>query len=378
MNILEYLENKGFKLNRCTANEFSCECPFCGGKDRFRIWPEDGNGGRWACRQGLGVNHPGRPSATFSAVGDIFDLVKALDGLNYNEARQLLNLPSNTNWSNYVSRPKAKNSFKLYEEKPKNEKWVASAMKLILSSSKTLLSNSQNQSKVWGVSQSLDLLTYLTKERCLTVETVKRFKLGMISDFQSQSVEEWGLEPWQNTKNGELCHTLSFFRNNLLIPTWRRGGYIDRIKIRFPKPSTSGQRFTTVRGGNDAPAPYNKQSNIYVVVESELDAILLAQECPAVCPVALGGVGKYPNSELDEELKKAKLILLFFDQDREAEGALGKWQSHYSNSRPARLPKEWGKDPTDLELNYRNGKAPVSLSDFINCAIEITEDDLKN
>lgn len=377
MNIQDYLEEKGFKLNRCTANEFSCECPFCGGTDRFRVWPEDGDGGRWACRQGMGFDHPGKPSGSFAAVGDAVDLVRALEGLSYVEARKFLNLPVASNWYSSISRPQPKDSFKLYEEKPRNEKWIASAMKLVSAASKALLSSRQEKG-LWGSSQSLDCLTYLTDERCFSLETIKRFKLGIIPVFLSQPAEEWGIEPWQNSRSGEICQSLSFFKNNLVIPTWRRGGYIDRIKIRFPKPSANGQRFTTVRGGNDAPAPYAKPAEIYVVVESELDAILLAQECPTVCPVALGGVGKFPTAELDVEFKKAKLILLVFDQDKEAEGALGKWQSHYHNAKPARLPEEWGKDPTELELNYRAGKAPVSLSDFIKYAIEITENLQKN
>jgi hypothetical protein len=33
------------------GGEYAGPCPVCGGKDRFRVWPREGAGGRFWCRQ---------------------------------------------------------------------------------------------------------------------------------------------------------------------------------------------------------------------------------------------------------------------------------------------------------------------------------------
>lgn len=33
------------------GGEYAGPCPVCGGMDRFRVWPKEGNGGRFWCRQ---------------------------------------------------------------------------------------------------------------------------------------------------------------------------------------------------------------------------------------------------------------------------------------------------------------------------------------
>ena len=58
----------------CTGGgEYAGPCPFCGGKDRFRVWPEDGDRGRWWCRQ-------------CQRSGDAVDYLRARDALTFKEA----------------------------------------------------------------------------------------------------------------------------------------------------------------------------------------------------------------------------------------------------------------------------------------------------
>ncbi len=56
MNIVELLDNDGIKLKKQSHRELSGECPWCGGRDRFRVWPDDhdGLGAFWCrnCRKG--------------------------------------------------------------------------------------------------------------------------------------------------------------------------------------------------------------------------------------------------------------------------------------------------------------------------------------
>jgi phage/plasmid primase-like uncharacterized protein len=54
MNILELVREYGFSPKKeasTKGGEYSTPCPSCGGDDRFRIWPNDGNGGGFWCRK---------------------------------------------------------------------------------------------------------------------------------------------------------------------------------------------------------------------------------------------------------------------------------------------------------------------------------------
>ena len=48
------IQNRGLKAVKVAGThggEWACPCPACGGKDRFRFWPAQGEGGTWYCRQ---------------------------------------------------------------------------------------------------------------------------------------------------------------------------------------------------------------------------------------------------------------------------------------------------------------------------------------
>ena len=52
MNFIALLESDGSTLKRTAAThggEWAGACPWCGGKDRFRVWPKQ-DGGRYWCR----------------------------------------------------------------------------------------------------------------------------------------------------------------------------------------------------------------------------------------------------------------------------------------------------------------------------------------
>ncbi len=366
MDILDYLENIGVSLKRCGNNEYMGACPFCGGEDRFRVWVDEGLDGlgKWACRQGLG-NHPGKPGKEFACVGDLIDLISGLEGKSFQEVKDFLEL------DNFKTIPRirhqAKQESPFTEEKPKNETWINQAKKFVEDKAANLLND---KSDLW---EGGSCLTWLQEKRCLNLETIKRFKLGLITEFESQSVDLWGLEPYTD-RTGKTIDKLTFYRQNLIIPTWRRGGYIDRIKVRFPRPTANNLRYTTVRGSNDSIAVYNKPSKVYVVVESELDAILLAQECPQVCPISLGGAGKHPTKDLAEEINKADYCFLCLDSDKTGGDKQGYWLDNFKNATPLRIPIEYGKDLTELELNYRKGKSPANISMLIEMGLDIAEE----
>ena len=72
--IWELLERRGFSLKKKTAKEYSTACPFCGGTDRFIVWPEEN---RAQCIRGCGWK------------GDDIQLLRELDHLSFQEAAEV-------------------------------------------------------------------------------------------------------------------------------------------------------------------------------------------------------------------------------------------------------------------------------------------------
>lgn len=70
--ITEVLESRGFELKKKTAKEYATRCPFCGGVDRFCVWPEDN---RYWCRQ-------------CDNKGDDIQLLRDMEGMSFHEAAE--------------------------------------------------------------------------------------------------------------------------------------------------------------------------------------------------------------------------------------------------------------------------------------------------
>jgi phage/plasmid primase-like uncharacterized protein len=64
--------------------EWCGPCPKCGGTDRFLVWPNQGEFGKFHCGPGHRAGCDWR--------GDAIDLVQELENCNYHEARRRLGL----------------------------------------------------------------------------------------------------------------------------------------------------------------------------------------------------------------------------------------------------------------------------------------------
>src|SRR5690606_7205059 len=98
MIIITLLTQDHVKLNRVSNKDksfYKSPCPFCGGTDRFHIWSNQGNGGRWWCRQ-------------CKQYGDAIDYLQLKHSFTFPEAKQYLEQHFNLQFS---SQPE-KNSLK--------------------------------------------------------------------------------------------------------------------------------------------------------------------------------------------------------------------------------------------------------------------------
>ena len=160
--------------------------------------------------------------------------------------------------------------------------------------------------------------------------------------------EEWGLE-------GKKI----YLPEGLLIPTFDEYGKPIRLKVRSSNQKDSERKYIYIRGPKVYPEIYGDYKECYIIVESELDAILLWQEAgDLISPVATSGTSNMADERLATRLKKAKLILLCFDTDvdkgngkRAGNEAANKWYNIFDNSQPWVIPDSYGKDPTEGYLN---------------------------
>lgn len=88
MTLLLNIINRDVKLKRAASTgggEYHGPCPVCGGNDRFRVQPNQGKTGRYACRQ-CGIH------------GDGIDYLRNIKGLTFQEACKELDYtpPENT------------------------------------------------------------------------------------------------------------------------------------------------------------------------------------------------------------------------------------------------------------------------------------------
>lgn len=74
----QILRDKGFELKRKTSKEYSSPCPFCGGVDRFCIWPEDNKA---HCIRGCKWK------------GDDIQLLRDLENMSFKEAKEAVGRP---------------------------------------------------------------------------------------------------------------------------------------------------------------------------------------------------------------------------------------------------------------------------------------------
>jgi DNA primase len=190
------------------------------------------------------------------------------------------------------------------------------------------------------------------EQRGLTIEVIKRFRLGWNPKNLFDQRARWGLAP--ETKENGLPKR-QWLPKGIVIPSFQNS-HPTKIKIRRSDwvNEDALPKYVEVSGSTQSPSVYGDSSRPVIIVESELDAILIQQEASdLVCSVALGGVSKKPDVELHEQLKRAPLILLSLDFDDPGKARYSFWMRQYLNLRP--WPAPYFKSPGDaLEKSHIN------------------------
>lgn len=319
MGLFELISADGHRLKKAaTTNggEWSGPCPFCGGRDRFRVWPKTG---RYWCR-GCGK------------AGDSIQYLRDGRGLSFHDACKVVGRTPSLRAS--APRP-APPVWTPRHREAQSETWLKQARVFIDQAIENLWTPSGAAVRQW-----------LHTEKGLSEATIKRAMLGYVSRDLYASRAAWGL-PADEKK--------VWLPAGLVIPLLQ-GGSVQRLRIR--RTEDTGPRYVVVSGSSSAPMTWSQDKGAVVVVESELDGLLLYQIAVDLCGVvALGNAQARPDPPTHELLQNTPLILVALDSDDA--GAKASWQfwPQTYGAKARRWPSILGKDASEARqkgLNIRD------------------------
>lgn len=322
-NILEIVRYCGVEVVKVAATkggEYAGPCPICGGNDRFRVWPEKNKS---FCRQ----------CPADDAYRDSIQLLKDCKNMTYKEACDFLQIEIKAykNQPKTVLRKKKVTDFTARPNIEPEKLWQEKGIAFVKFCYDELMNNPKQ-------------LNYLLS-RGITKDTAQRFCLGYNPSIQFRSRKSWGLK-----ENGKkLCLgkgiVIPYFVNNQLV----------RIRTRLDE-LYNDNRYYILPGSSMA--YFNCRSinqlygNPYMIIESELDAILIEQEAGDIIHVAsIGNSSAKPDELTMQDLNKSEYILNAQDADEAGAKVQPWWNEHFKTNR--RWPVPEGKDPGEYHQNFK-------------------------
>ena len=273
------------------GGEYAGPCPFCGGRDRFRVWPED-KGGRWWCRQ---CERSGDATAYRVERGD----------LTPTEAGRLRHVDDGAQGSALRSVAAPRHAGRLG---PPGPDWQQRARAFC----------EYAAAQLW---ETPEALAYL-RGRGLSDDTIRAAGLGWNPRDWHEAPNRWGLT---RKRRGWLP-------SGWVIP-WELQGALWRVNVRRPEgdPKYIGPAgFSNALYGADALACGRPA----ILVEGELDALTIRQAAgDMVAPVATGSTGGARRPRWVARLATASTVLVAFDTDEGGEKAASSWLGVLGNAR---------------------------------------------
>lgn len=320
MNLLDLLPAELKYVSGTSGGEYAGPCPWCGGEDRFRAWPDHpsgATGGKFMCR-------------ACGRSGDAIAFIMEHGGVGYVEACRLLGTEPKSTEAGHARKAT------VWEPKPAalpGEAWITRAGQFVDCCAATLAAGGPGLEYARG--------------RGLTAKTGAALKIGWNPSDRYEARAAWGLPPETNPRTGKPRKV--WLPAGLTIPTLKNGQVV-AIKIRRAdwKPKDELPKYVAVSGSATAPmilAP--GKGKPVLITESEIDAALAAQEArDLVCAIAMRTAKGKPDAEAHALFNAAPIVLVATDADVAGATAWPWWRSTYPKAK--RWPVPEGKDVGDL------------------------------
>lgn len=312
------------KVSSVSGGEFAGPCPWCGGNDRFRCWPDHpsgATGGRFLCR-GCGRQ------------GDGIAFLRELEGLSYRDACRWLGAEPKGRTGQARQNVRGVSVWAPGASTLPGSLWSTAAEKFVAYAEAQMAANETGRA--------------YAASRGLTVATVAALRIGWNPSDLYQDREAWGLPPEVNERTGKPRKV--WLPAGLVVPTIREGSVVS-VKIRRSgwSPEDELPKYAAVSGSAKAPMILaGSQGKPVVIVESELDAVLVAQAArDLVAAIAMRTAKAKPDAEAHKLLLAAPVVLVATDADEAGATAFPWWREHYNQAVRWPVPGE-GKDVGDL------------------------------
>lgn len=310
-DLLALVEEDGFRaIVRSTSRggQYNGPCPWCGGRDRFRVQPHHGRHGWFACAQ------CGRK-------GDAVDYLVLKRGLTKQEALRAVGWrPADGSEPRWNVPAAALDSRPRWEEPP--ECWQDAAWNFALTCRDTLWSPAGEAA-----------LNYL-RARGLSDKTIRAVMLGYHATETYGQAHLWG-------RPVKLCQ-------GIVIP-WFYRRVIWRLTIRDERVDEGNGRYRQVAGGSNGLYLADSlalKRPLTVVTEGEFDALSVAQVCGHEIAVVATGTtqGGHTPSWLSL-LSRQTRVLIAFDGEKAGDQAALWWLARLPNAQRLR---PWHKDANQM------------------------------
>ena len=280
--------------------EYHGPCPWCGGSDRFAVWP-NADPPRYWCRG-------------CSKSGDAISFIRELRGLPFSEAIEYL-APIETSRL-AVERHDEPGPWVIRPASVPGDYWIESARELVAHAADQLWSESGGEAQRFLAG------------RGLTDRTLKDYLIG----YEPEAIQV--RELW--------CPS------GILIP-WFADGNVVHIKVRF---LDADQRYGSISGGRPTVfgSPARSATGNVVLLEGEFDSMLLAQEAGEwIQAIAAGSAVSRPNRHVHDALASAERAFVSYDGDDAGKAAAAALVGAIPTATILEIPAGY-KDATDLYL----------------------------
>ncbi len=297
------------------GGEWAGPCPFCGGTDRFRVWPNQ-DGGRFWCRQ-------------CGAQGDAIAYLQKRDNLTFAEACERLGgvatLHPRQKAALSARFPKATGSSPPPEHlfpktEPPSAVWQARAREFV----------AYAQGQLW---QTPDALAYLC-DRGLSEDMVRLVGLGYNPREMKGKVARWGVDG-----------AYVWLPRGWVIPC-ESGGVLWYVKVRRHPDDLepdAKDKYRTLKGSRLTMYGLDTLAQTHytdcVTCEGEFDALLLRQHVGSLVGcVALGSASKGLDMQAVSELVAIRRVWLAFDADKAGQDGARKLLAASARIHPLPVP----------------------------------------
>ncbi len=300
VNLLDVI-SRNTRLRRVAAThggEYAGPCPFCGGRDRFRVWPDADRPGYW-CR-GCGRH------------GNAIQYLRDHDGLSLQEA--CTSLYGDGAYQGSVRRfipPRSRLATCSSGGEP-DLFWQDAARVFCMHAMRLL----------WSP-RGAAALAYL-RQRGLHDETIRKAALGYNPEAYYDAPELWGFPRWDRPL---------WIPAGIVIP-WIVKGSIWCVRFRSCHDDPDF-RYIQVRGGGNAlyRADSVRAGTPAVVVEGEFDALTIEQEAGDLAAVVANGSSNGGRrARWIATLASASRVLLSHDADQAGDRAAAWWLKRLDNA----------------------------------------------